>query len=267
MNSDQKKDYSVFDIPDLLNILFHPRSEHLPSISDGSVTDLMFDVPDNARIGARFHIAGKDDPIILFFHGNGEIASDYDDLGPMFTAMGLNFMVFDYRGYGRSTGQPTINHMMADCRILFEKAREHLKEKGYLGRIIVMGRSLGSASAIEIAANYPIETDALIIESGFAFIIPLLNLLGLYRPIQGVCEEAGPMNAEKIKTITVPTLVIHAQNDHIIPFSDGQTLYHNSGSDNKRLLEIKGADHNTIFFKGLKEYMQAIKELADKIRS
>lgn len=258
--------YSLFDVPDLLNVLFHPRTEHRPPSSDLSVTDLLFDITDGVRIGARFHSAGLHDPIILFFHGNGEIASDYDDLGPLFTDRALNFIVCDYRGYGLSTGQPTVSHMMGDCHILFEKIVSFLRTKGYQGRIIVMGRSLGSASALEIASAYPEKTDALIIESGFAYIMPLLRLLGLFKPINGVCEEAGPMNAEKIKSIQVPTLVIHAQYDHIIPFSDGETLFRHSASDDKKFLEIKGADHNTIFYKGLKEYIQAICEIADKVR-
>ena len=46
-------------------------------------------------------------PSILFFHGNGEIVADYDDLGPLYNRMGINFLAADYRGYGRSTGRPT----------------------------------------------------------------------------------------------------------------------------------------------------------------
>ena len=64
----------------------------------------------------------------------------------------------------------------------------------------------------------------------------------------------------------MPTLVIHAQYDHIIPFTDGQTLYDNSGAGDKTLLEIKNADHNSIFSVGFGEYMKAVTTLADKLR-
>lgn len=261
----QTKDYSVFDIPEVLQVLFHPRPD-LGSHRPHGSSDLTFDVEGNVSIGARFHAVGKQDPIILFFHGNGEIASDYDDLAPLFTRMGLNFMVFDYRGYGRSTGMPTVTHMMADCRVLFEQALKMLGDQGYEGRIIVMGRSLGSASALEIASAFPDRIDAMIIESGFAYIMPLLSLLGLYTSIPGISEEAGPENHKKITSIQAPTLVIHAEHDHIIPFSDGQTLYDNSGAKDKTFLEIKGADHNTIFYSGLEDYMQAVFNLANKLR-
>lgn len=267
MTQKPNPNYAMLDIPEVLQILFHPRTELRPPLHGGAAQDLMFDVDSNARIGARFHSAGKQDPIIFFFHGNGEIASDYDDLAPMFTQMGLNFLVFDYRGYGRSTGHPTVTHMMADCRVLFEKALKTLRDKGFQGRIIVMGRSLGSASALEIASVFEDSIHALVIESGFAYILPLLTLLGLYKAMPGVSEEAGPLNFKKIASIRVPTLVIHAQNDHIIPFSDGQTLFDNSGAKDKTLLEIKGADHNSIFYSGLEEYMRAIFTLANKIRA
>lgn len=266
MTSQQSKDFSAFDAPDVLNVVFHPRAERRSPSSGPSPFDLLVDIDEAVQIGIRCHPAGKNDPVIVFFHGNGEIASDYDDLGPLFTEHALNFIVCDYRGYGLSSGRPTISHMMNDCLILFDKILGWLRLNGYLGRIIVMGRSLGSASALEIASARPEAVDALIIESGFALIMPLLNLLGLYKTLPGLSEEGGPMNAEKIKTIDKPTLVIHAQFDHIIPFSDGQTLFNNAGAVDKQLLEIKGADHNTIFYRGLDDYMQAIQGLADKIR-
>lgn len=259
------KDYSVFDIPEVLQVLFHPRGD-FGSLAQTGSSDMTIAMGDGERIGARFHAAGKQDPILLFFHGNGEIASDYDDLAPMYTQMGINFMVFDYRGYGKSTGTPTVTHMMADCRVLFETGLKNLRDQGFTGKVIIMGRSLGSASALEIASAFPDGIDALIIESGFAYIMPLLSLLGLYRAVPGITEEAGPENSEKIKTIRVPTLIIHAEFDHIIPFSDGQTLYDNSGATDKTLLKIKEADHNTIFYAGIEAYMRAVLNLANKLK-
>ena len=265
MTTSPKKDYTVFDVPEVLQVLFHPRvASGGPDSSESR--DMIFQMDDRVHIGARFHDVDKKGPILLFFHGNGEIASDYDDLSSMYTRMGINFLVFDYRGYGRSTGSPTMSHMMSDCRILFDKAVKTLRDKGFVGRIILMGRSLGSASALEIAWACPGCYDALIIESGFAYIMPLLELLGLYRTVPGINEKAGPENQKKISSVTVPTLVIHAQYDHIIPFSDGQTLFDSSGASDKSLLEIKGADHNTIFYLGLEEYMKAILDLSHKVR-
>jgi fermentation-respiration switch protein FrsA (DUF1100 family) len=77
----------------------------------------------------------------------------------------------------------------------------------------------------------------------------------------GFEEEKGFRNIDKIKKINNPTLIIHAEFDHIIPFSDGQALYEACPSTNKKLLEIPGANHNDIFMRGLQEYLAAIKRL------
>ena len=128
-----------------------------------------------------------------------------------------------------------------------------------------MGRSLGSASALELSAHYSAQMDGLVIESGFAHASPLLELLGVDVESLGFKEEEGFRNVEKIRMFEKPTLIIHAERDHLIPFQEGQTLYEACSSQDKRLLMIPGADHNDIFMKGLSQYMDAIKTLAKSI--
>jgi len=57
-------------------------------------------VADGAAVGARFHIGSRGHANLLFFHGNGEIAADYDEIGPYYNRIGINFLAADYRGYG-----------------------------------------------------------------------------------------------------------------------------------------------------------------------
>jgi len=75
-------DYSAFDRPEILMFLFHPRPEWGPPRSPSSSEDMLIPVEKDVVVGARFYLAGKDAPTILFFHGNGEIVGDYDDIGP-----------------------------------------------------------------------------------------------------------------------------------------------------------------------------------------
>ena len=174
-----KGDYTAMDRPEVLSVLFHPRKEYEGRIPNETAMDVFIPVEDNVGIGGCFHMARSDGPNILFFHGNGEIVSDYDDLGPMYNQMGINFFAVDYRGYGRSSGTPTIAAMMSDCHNIFDFARNWLIDSGYSGPMMVMGRSLGSASALELAFRHPEKIDALIVESGFAHTAPLLRLLGV----------------------------------------------------------------------------------------
>lgn len=256
-----KIDYSALDRPEILMSLFHPRPEWGDPGPRGAARDVLIPVEKDVVIGGRFHMVEESAPNILFFHGNGEIVGDYDEMGPMYNRMGINFLPVDYRGYGRSTGKPTITAMMRDCHVIFDHVREWLRKEGFSGPFILMGRSLGSASVLELAAQYRTLVDGLIIESGFAYAGPLLQLLGINLETLGFKEEEGFRNIDKIRAFEKPTLIIHAEYDHIIPFSDGQALYDASQAPDKTLLKIPGANHNDIFTRGLSEYMEAIKTL------
>ncbi len=261
-----KIDYSALDIPQVLMFLFHPRKEWAQVESTSRARDILIPVEKDVAIGARFHMTDKSSCNILFFHGNGEIVSDYDDLAPVYNSIHVNFLPVDYRGYGRSSGTPTVSTMMKDCRIIFEYVRKWLKQEGYKGPMIVMGRSLGSASALELAYGYPQFLDGLIIESGFAYATPLLELLGVNASSIGFREEEGFRNVDKIRSFDKPVLIIHAEFDHIIPFSDGRDLFEACPSRDKTLLKIPGANHNDIFARGLREYMAAVQVFTQRLK-
>lgn len=258
-------DYSEFDRPEILMTLFHPRPEWPLSEARKKVKDILFPVEEDVVVGGRFHLSGKSNPNILFFHGNGEIVADYNEIGELYMRGGMNFLPVDYRGYGRSTGIPTITNMMRDAHVIIGHVLSWLSENGYEGGLIAMGRSLGSASALELSAHYGNQIDGLAIESGFAYASPLLQVLGVNMEALGLEEEKGFSNLEKISRFAKPTLIIHAQQDHIIPFSEGQALYEASPASEKRLLMVPGANHNDIFLRGMGEYMEAVKALANRV--
>ncbi len=258
-------DYSRFDHPAIASFLFYPRPEETRSLSGDNISELTIPVEPDITIGGKIFIAGKKNPSILFFHGNGEIVIDYDDLGPLYVNLGINFIPVDYRGYGRSGGNPSVSSMMKDCHAIFDYMLQWLKDNGFQGKLIIMGRSLGSASALELASTRQNVIDGLIISSGFAYAIPLLRILGIDPDRLGLHEEEGFRNSYKIKQFRKPTLIIHAEKDHIIPYSDGLTLYDSSPAEHKHMVTIKEANHNTIFMYGLKEYLTAVRQLADEI--
>jgi len=265
MNDNSYKDFSHLDRPAILMNLFHPRPEYEPIDKPSAAIDVMIPVENSIVVAGRFHMTDISSPNILFFHGNGEIISDYDDLGPLFNKMGINFLPVDYRGYGKSTGSPTITSMIRDSHTIFEFTEKWLNANGYKRGLIVMGRSLGSASALELANHYMERIDGLIVESGFAHTGPLLRLLGVDTTAIGFTEEHGLRNLDKIRTWPKPTLIIHAEFDQIISFSEGKALFDACPSPDKTFLKIPNADHNDIFMKGIKPYMNAVKALCEKL--
>lgn len=265
MKSQPSENYAPLDIPEVLLRIFHPRPELLAATPPGA-TDLAIPVDAGVAVGARFHVARQTGPVILFFHGNGEIVADYDELAPFYTRMGVNFLPVDYRGYGRSSGYPTVSAMMRDSHTILRFVRDWLGDQNFSGPLAVMGRSLGSAPALELAASYPDAVAGLIVESGFAYASPLLRILGVQVEALGFKEDQGFRNVDKIRQFASPTLIIHAERDHIIPFGDGLALHEASPAPDKTLLKIPGADHNNLLNVGFADYMAAIRNFLGRLK-
>ncbi len=255
--------FDVLDRPDIGQVLFHPRPEY-PGLTEGpEARTVRFVMADGTVIGGRLHAAGETAPAILFFHGNGEIASDYDDLAPLYRQLGLTLLVADYRGYGISGGRPTATALAGDALEVFDQAAPMLAAAGLKpARLLVMGRSMGSAAALVVAEARGAALSGLIIESGFAETLSLVERLGGVLPAGATEARDGFGSLARIAKVTVPTLIIHGKEDWIIPFSDGRRLYEASGATDKRLLPIAGAGHNDLMMVGADRYFPAIAALA-----
>jgi pimeloyl-ACP methyl ester carboxylesterase len=248
----------ILDGPEALNVLFYPRPEEEWDRLPSGVLPVAIPVEPGIHVGGRLHSAGPQSPLVLYFHGNGEIAADYDDLAPLYDRLGLSLLVIDYRGYGASGGRPTASNLLADAVVVADRLGNLLAAHGLQpSRLYAMGRSLGSAAAIEVASRAGDRLAGLIVESGFADTFGLLRRLGLR--VQGADEERdGFGNAAKMERIATPTLVIHGQDDVLIPATDGQELYRRSAAADKRLVLIPGAGHNDLMWVGREAYFKAI---------
>ncbi|OGW18058.1 MAG: hypothetical protein A3G93_02615 [Nitrospinae bacterium RIFCSPLOWO2_12_FULL_45_22] len=251
-------DYSFLDRPEILQFIFYPRKDPVGKPSVSNATDYFIPVEEGIGIGCRFYTAGQNSPNILYFHGNGEIVADHDYIAPMYNERGINLFVADYRGYGMSDGTPTFNAMMADAHILFREFCKVLRDNSYTGPLFLMGRSLGSASVVELAYHYQAQMKGLIIESGFANILGLFEHLGFPVKSFGFTEEPKFSNRVKVRSISIPSLIIHAEYDQLIPLSEAHDLFNSLSTDDKRLVVIPRADHNTILAIGMEPYFQAL---------
>lgn len=250
---------TVLDRPEVLRVLFHPRHDN-STIAPGAQA-IALDVEPKVRIGGRLYPGSPDSPLLLFFHGNGEIAAHYDYVAEFFVQLGLTLLVMDYRAYGLSNGTPTGTNLLTDAVAVFKNLGLILESHSLSPtRLYVMGRSLGSAAAIEVARYAGTKLAGLIVESGFADTFPLLARLGL--PLEGASEERhGFGNALKIGQITTKTLIIHGERDELIPAAQGKKLYDCSAARKKMLVLIPQAGHNTVMRLGRSRYFGAIQKL------
>ena len=254
------RSYDLLDRPDVGQILFHPRPEG-PMVggSDGA-RSVSVPVADGVAVGGWLYPAEKDTaPVVVHFHGNGEIAGEYADIAQVYRHLGLTLLAFDYRGYGASGGRPTGSTLVSDAVACFDALPELVSEAGLNPRaVFAMGRSLGSAAVLEVADKRQEKLTGLILESGFAFTIALGERLSGMR-IPGATEaEHGFGNDEKIGRITIPTLILHGSDDWIIPVTDAHALHEASAAQDKRLVVIPGVGHNDIIHMGARIYFSAL---------
>ena len=251
------------DNPDFIEVLFHPRKASAYPPPEGAV-DFSVPVADGVTISCRFFHHSLERPTLIFFHGNGEIIPDYDDVGPSYVREGLNFLIAEYRGYGQSTGTPLVSTFLDDSDAVFQFALNWLKEKGYTGAVFVMGRSLGSAAAIDVADRHGEAIAGLIIESGFARTLPLAKVLGLDLAAMGISEEETFDNGGKIARITTPTYILHGQYDQLIPIWQAEELHAQCGAKSKELQIVPRADHNSVMSVAGVMYFQEIRKFVEK---
>jgi alpha-beta hydrolase superfamily lysophospholipase len=254
-------DYSQVDHPLLLQYIFYPRKEFTPCPQNAF--DLSVRVGEGISIFCRFYMGPSKGPWILFFHGNGEVVSDYDEISPLYHQKDLNLIVADYRGYGASGGVPTLTDLVRDSHAIFKEIRAELSKRNLRTDLWIMGRSLGSVSALELAYSYQEALKGLILESGFPSVVRIMVHLGM--PAHGMgLEKIDQASLEHIQKIFLPTLIIHGEEDQLVPLQNARDLYHHLGTEEKELLIIPSATHNDIMLVGLKEYFNALQRFIQK---
>ena len=125
------------DLNIISSFLFHPRQ----SYQDKGENDFLIDIKDSVQVGIRLHLINKSFPTILFFHGNGEIGPEYDDIAQVYNKQNINFIIADFRGYGFSNGVPDVKNTQSDAHIILDFVLKYLKGKKYSGSLIL--RPLG----------------------------------------------------------------------------------------------------------------------------
>lgn len=254
------------DKREVIQNLFYPRKSNASTNMGDMIKDGTISVDEDVEIGYRLYIKHSSAPILLYFHGNGEIASDYDSIAPYYHNVGVSLLVVDYRGYGWSTGTPLTTRLLPDAQKVLDSIDTILSDSGVIpGRpLFLKGRSLGSAPAIYLAMTNPDKLQGLIIESGYADAPSLFRRLGITIPDDVHDDPALPINNdEKMKKVTIPTLVIHGERDMLIPVHHGKALYENAAAEDKELVIIPGAGHNNILFMDISRYFDAVKRFVD----
>lgn len=233
--------------------IYHPTHEirHTPAHAGLAYEDVTLETSDAVRLSAWWVPAATPRGAVLFCHGNAGNIGDRLDTLLIINSLGLDVLIFDYRGYGSSHGSPTEQGTYLDA----EAAWNYLvrQKKIAPGQIIVWGRSLGGAVAARTAAEHP--AGLVIVESGFTSLEALVHDHIGWVP-SWILSDYAYDTLYYLENISAPVLVIHSPDDEIVPFRHGKELY-GSIKGPKAFVEIHGS-HNRGFIDSLKVYASSI---------
>jgi len=174
---------------------------------------------------------------VLFCHGNGGDMGDRVGSLATFNRLGYNALIFDYRGYGESTGKPTEEGTYKDVLACWDYL---VDERGIRpSSIVLFGRSLGGAVACWLAAHG--NPGALVLESTFASAPAMAALVFPFLPTGLFCRFKYDSEAT-ITAVKCPTLVAHSRIDRTCPFSQGRRVFE-AANEPKLFVEMQGG-HN-----------------------
>lgn len=185
---------------------------------------------------------GHPEYCILYNHGNRDHLQFYWDRVELFYQMGFNVFIYDYEGYGMSEGEPGEAAVYSDA----SAAYNFVRSQGFAdSTIAVYGYSLGGAPAIYLSSQV-FSPRVLMTESAFASASTLVQS-GTLIDIPGSFVMKGEYNnAERIKSVTAPYLIIHGVDDTFIDYTKNALVLYANAHELKKLIPVKGAGHSTV---------------------
>ena len=202
---------------------------------------LTLTTPDGEQLDAWF-VPARGQAVVLILHGNaGNISHRMDSIA-MFHRLGYGVLIFDYRGYGRSSGKPSEQGLYQDALTAWDYLT---RQRGIAPtRIILFGESLGGAVATWLAARE--RPGALVLSSVFTSAPELATDLYPWLPAKWLVRMSYDTRS-MLAQVTCPVLIAHSPDDEIIPFHHGQRLF-NAAAAPKVFLPLTGSHNDSFIF-------------------
>ena len=237
--------------------IFYPERQlsGIPSDEGMEYQDVTLQGSDGMTIHGWF-IPGSGKAVVLFFHGNGGNISHRIEKTRLLFHPEIASLMIDYHGYGRSHGKPSEKACYLDALTSWE----YLVQERHFesNQIILFGESLGGAVAVDLAARK--DVGAIILESTFPNIGVVANR---FFPGLSVFLRRKFDSLSKISKVHVPLLILHGDEDELVPFQLGWKLFE-AANEPKEFFTIKGAHHNDSYEVGGEAYLQAIRQFINR---
>ncbi len=197
--------------------------------------DVALRTHDGVALSAWFVAARDARFAVLVCHGNAGSIEDRIDTARIFRELGASVLLFDYRGYGASSGSPNEQGTYLDAEAAFDELAKLAPNLP----IVVYGESLGGGVAVELARRRTIA--ALVLDSTFTSLVDVGARVYPWLPVRWIARTRYD-NRAKIAELCIPILVAHSRSDAVVPFELGEALFA-AANEPKRFVETKGG-HN-----------------------
>jgi len=177
--------------------------------------------------------------VIIYFHGNAGSLKGWGYWGARFKKLGFSTLIIDYRGYGKSTGRLSEKNLYDDALKVFQYAKQRFPDE----KIIIMGRSIGTGIAVDLAQK--VDFNKLILESPFHNLPGMISMHFKYLPHSYIIKYKFA-SENKISSIEEPILIMHGTKDDIVPIKSGEILSEAARKENLTFVKIEGGGHNNL---------------------
>jgi uncharacterized protein len=223
------------------------------------VDEVEFTISDGTRLVAWHAKAKNPRCTFLYFHGNAGNIADRLEILEALAEIGVSTFAVDYRGYGKSGGTPSGPGILADAEGAWAHLTLRLGEPA--NRVVLFGKSLGGACAIDLA--YRVPAKGLVVQSSFTSISDVAARVMPLFPAKLFLRE-NMNSVMKIGAAKCPTLVVHSRDDEIVPFAHGAKLFEAAPAP-KWFAEFSGVGHNDLISGRRKEWLKDLSEFLDHI--
>ena len=200
------------------SLMYFPERERTAPAAAGfpQAEEVRLDTVDGEKLIA-WHVPPRDDrPVLLYCHGNGGALRLRVDRFEKIVTAGVGLLALSYRGYGGSTGSPSVQGLIDDARAAYAFAAAR-----YPGRIAVWGESLGTGVAIALAAEKP--ATRIILDAPYSSTVDVAADLYWYFPVRLLMKDQFRSD-QRIRRVTAPVLILHGEADTIIPIRYAERL-------------------------------------------
>jgi len=220
---------------------FPSRADPLPAaVGLTGVTRHTVATPDGETLVLWVASATGNRPTVLYFQGNAGSIADRADRLAFYQAEGYGAAFLSYRGYGGSTGTITEAGLITDARTAYD----WLIAQGIpASRIVVVGESLGTGVAVQLAARHPVG--AVILEAPYTAAVDVAALIYPWLPVRLLMKDQFRSSAH-IGKVTAPLLILHGTDDTVIPFTLGQRLFA-AANQPKTFVPLDGKGHEALY--------------------